>query len=191
LAIENPLARSGTEKGPKKNLAGFHSEQSYVKSAILPDSTVSGDICEERNAKVNKTIKTHVEWTVADCSHVEISLFSFSSGRRGSEEEEKIIARSEEFRRCFLLILCSSQLGRARQSCLFFAAATAAAEGKERKEDSLSEPHRAASARRYIEDIKVTKTIKTLQVWTVADGGLLERGKCKNFLSKDYSSAFP
>jgi hypothetical protein len=66
------LARSGTEIGRKKNLAGFHAERSNVKSAILPDSTVSGGFWEERNAKVTKTIKIHVEWTVLDCGHLEI-----------------------------------------------------------------------------------------------------------------------
>jgi hypothetical protein len=60
-----------------------------------------------------------------------------------------------------------------------------------RKEDWLSEQHRAAPARRTVsyeanqEVIEVTKTIKTLQVWTVADGGLLESGKCKDFLKCD------
>jgi hypothetical protein len=71
--------------------------------ATLPDSTVSGGFWEERNAKVNKTIKTHVEWTLSDCGHVKIPNdgdknppHSFLSGRRGSEEEEKNIARSED-----------------------------------------------------------------------------------------------
>jgi hypothetical protein len=73
LAIENPLARSGTEIG--QNIffgAGFPAERSNVKLARLPDITVSGGFWEERNtkAKVNKTIKIHVEWAVSDCGHV-------------------------------------------------------------------------------------------------------------------------
>jgi hypothetical protein len=72
LAIERTLARTGTEISRKKFLAGFHAEQSDVKSDILPDSTVSGGFWEERNAKakVNKTIKIHVKWAVSDCAHV-------------------------------------------------------------------------------------------------------------------------
>jgi hypothetical protein len=123
-------------------LAGFHTERSDVKSAILPDSTMSGGFWEERNAKVTKTIKIHVEqpcWTAATwrstTKGIKTSLYlSFLSGMRGSEEE-KIIPRSKAFRHCFLLILCSSKSGRTRQACLFFAAATAAtpAKGKERR----------------------------------------------------------
>jgi hypothetical protein len=43
-------------------------------SAILPDSTVSFGLWEERNAKVTKTktIKIHVERTVSDCDYMEI-----------------------------------------------------------------------------------------------------------------------
>jgi hypothetical protein len=118
--------------------------QSDVKSAILPDSTVSGDFWEEMKAKITKTIKIYVVRTVSDRSYVEIlnkgdktSLFLFfSSGRRGYEKEAKIIAWSkEEFRHGFLLILRSSEIGRAGQSCLFFAAATAATptKGKEKR----------------------------------------------------------
>jgi hypothetical protein len=49
--------------------------RSDIKSAILPDSTVS-ERWEERNAKakakvkVNKTIKIHVEGAVLDFDHV-------------------------------------------------------------------------------------------------------------------------
>jgi hypothetical protein len=69
---------------------------------------------------------------VSDCAHVEIPnegdknpplSFFLERFSRGSEEE-KIIPRSEAFRHCFLLILRSSELGRAGQSGLFFAAAT-------------------------------------------------------------------
>jgi hypothetical protein len=104
---------------------------------------MSGGFWEERNAKVTKTIKIHVEqpcWTAATwrspTKGIKTSLYlSFSSGMRGSEEEEKIIPRSKAFRHCFLLILCSSKSGRTRQACLFIAAATAAtpAKGKERR----------------------------------------------------------
>jgi hypothetical protein len=100
-------------------VSGALAKRSNVKSAILPDSTVSGGFWEERNAKVTKTIKIHMEWTVSDCSHVEIPkqgektspYLSISRGRTGYEEEEKIIAQSKSFRQCFLLILCSSKLG--------------------------------------------------------------------------------
>jgi hypothetical protein len=65
------LLRDGDRPG-KKNQASFPSERSDVKLARLPDNTVSGRFWEERNAraKVNKTIKIHVEWAVSDCGHV-------------------------------------------------------------------------------------------------------------------------
>jgi hypothetical protein len=108
LANERTLARTGTEISRDKFLAGFHAVRSDVKSAILPDSTVSGGFWEERNAKVTKTIKIHEEWTVLDCGPAEKKIpnegdtnlpaffHSFLSGRRGSEEDEKNIARSED-----------------------------------------------------------------------------------------------
>jgi hypothetical protein len=120
LAIKRPLACSGTEIGRKKILAGFHVERSKDK-AMLPDSTVSGGFWEERrNAKVTETIKTHVEWTVSGCGHVEKKIpkdgdkspppfLSFLSGRRGSEEEVKK--------------RCAEQRHLGVASCLFFAAA--------------------------------------------------------------------
>jgi hypothetical protein len=46
--------------------------RSSVKSAILPDSTVSGGFWEERKAKVKKTIKICVARTVSDCDYVEM-----------------------------------------------------------------------------------------------------------------------
>jgi hypothetical protein len=54
---------------------------------------------------------------------------------------------------------------------------------KERKEDLLSEPFWAASARRTTpskrQDIEAIETIKIQQVGTVLDGGLLERKERK------------
>jgi hypothetical protein len=43
-----------------------------VKSAILPENTVSGGFWEERTVKVTKTIiKIYVVQTVSDCGYVE------------------------------------------------------------------------------------------------------------------------
>jgi hypothetical protein len=75
LSMERLLGRTGTEKSLKINFWPVSTECG-ARSALLPDSTVSGGFWEERNAKakvkvnvkVNKTIKFHVEWSVSKSS---------------------------------------------------------------------------------------------------------------------------
>jgi hypothetical protein len=71
---------------------------------------VSGGFWEERNAKVTKTIKTHVEWTVLDCDHMEKIL------HQGDKNPPPFfLERKERFR--------AEQRYLGIASCLFFTAA--------------------------------------------------------------------
>jgi hypothetical protein len=96
--------------------AAFDTSAIDVKSAILPDSTVSGGFWEERNAKVTKTNKIHVEWTVSECGHVEIP-------NEGDKKPPSFLSRAEREvpRRRRKSFRGAKHLGTA--SCSFFAAA--------------------------------------------------------------------
>jgi hypothetical protein len=77
---------------------------------------VSGGFWEERNAKVTKTIKIHVEWMVLDCGHMEIP-------NEGDKKPPSFLSRAggEVPRRRRKSLRGAKHLGTA--SCLFFAAA--------------------------------------------------------------------
>jgi hypothetical protein len=96
-------------EGEKKLPLFFLEQKERFRGGYKTDSTLSGGFWEERKAKVHRTIKTHVEWTVSDCGCVETPLFLSRAKGEVPRRRRKIVARSEEFRHCLLLILCSCE----------------------------------------------------------------------------------
>jgi hypothetical protein len=94
----------------------------------------------------------------------------------------KSLCGAKKFRQCFLLILRSSKLGRAGHP------AYSLRQQQQQEEDSLSESVSGGLSKEYSPpyegdkpsfEANIIKVIKTHQVWTVADGGLLGRRASK------------